>query len=208
MALKDERLIEEQGDDEEKGSNNAKQSSIQSLIFVTVKSPEQKSVYDRSLKTGVEEVMRSAVKSNRGKVKYGEYSICFSSKSKDRVNLEFGVTSFERKIQEKAVLTPDKVDPTPEDEAKTKANRAAEDILNKQHLNPVEKPFASATTLTDNIISEMSYIKRREARMHKTSESTATRVKWFSMLSVSVLLGVGAFQVGYLKMYFKQKKLL
>lgn len=39
-------------------------------------------------------------------------------------------------------------------------------------------------------------------------ESTNARVKWFSLLSLSTLVGSGLWQVWYLRRFFHQKKLL
>ncbi|RLN36580.1 hypothetical protein BBJ28_00021817, partial [Nothophytophthora sp. Chile5] len=52
------------------------------------------------------------------------------------------------------------------------------------------------------------YMREREAAMRDTNESTNSRVLWFSFFSIVVLLGMGVWQVLYLKKFFKSKKLI
>ena len=60
----------------------------------------------------------------------------------------------------------------------------------------------------DEIHREMLYMREREAMMRNTNESTNARVLWFSFFSIVVLLGMGVWQVLYLKKFFKSKKLI
>lgn len=77
-----------------------------------------------------------------------------------------------------------------------------------QHLTPLEESLDQSIDAANSVIREMKYMEKREARMRKTAESINTRVRWFSYLSVSILLSVTYIQVTYLKRYFHKKKLM
>jgi hypothetical protein len=81
-------------------------------------------------------------------------------------------------------------------------------IVRKEHLTPLERAFEESANLAKTIIDEMHYMEKREARMKQTSDRTNGRIKWFSYLSISILLGVTYVQAKYLKGYFKKKKIL
>ena len=78
----------------------------------------------------------------------------------------------------------------------------------EKHLTPLEESLEQSINAANSVLREMKYMEKREARMRKTAESINTRVRWFSYLSVSVLLGVTYIQVTYLKRYFHKKKLM
>ncbi len=60
----------------------------------------------------------------------------------------------------------------------------------------------------ENVASEQRYFKSREARFRDTSESTNTRVLWFSIVQISILLLTALWQITHLKSFFKKKKLV
>jgi len=82
------------------------------------------------------------------------------------------------------------------------------DIAKREHLMPVEKELRKMEDTVDEIHREMLYMREREAAMRNTNESTNSRVLWFSTFSILVLLGMGIWQVIYLKKFFKSKKLI
>ena len=84
------------------------------------------------------------------------------------------------------------------------ANRFTKD----QHLTPLEVSLDQSINAANSVLREMKYMEQREARMRKTAENINTRVRWFSYLSVTVLLSVTYIQVTYLKRYFHKKKLM
>jgi len=77
-----------------------------------------------------------------------------------------------------------------------------------KHLTPLEESLEQSITAANTVLREMTYMEKREQRMRKTAESINARVRWFSYLSVSVLLAVTYIQVTYLKRYFHKKKLM
>lgn len=81
-------------------------------------------------------------------------------------------------------------------------------IVKKEHLTPLEESFDEAISLSHSVIDEMFYMEKREIRMKQTTDGTNTRIRYFSYLSILVLLGVTWVQIQYLKNYFKKKKVL
>merc|ERR1712150_140979 len=81
-------------------------------------------------------------------------------------------------------------------------------ILKKEHLTPIESNFESSLVTLRSIVSEMNALERREARMKHTSDSMNKRIRYFSYISIAILLGVTWLQISYLKVYFKKKKVL
>ena len=57
--------------------------------------------------------------------------------------------------------------------------------------------------LVTEIVSEMEYLRGREQKLRDTNESTNTRVKWFAFGTMGILVALGAWQVIYLRAYFR-----
>lgn len=53
------------------------------------------------------------------------------------------------------------------------------------------------------IVEEMEYLRTREQKLRDTNESTNERVKWFAFGTMGMLVGLGAWQVVYLRAYFR-----
>jgi hypothetical protein len=53
------------------------------------------------------------------------------------------------------------------------------------------------------IVSEMEYLRSREQKLRDTNESTNNRVKWFAFSTMGMLVALGAWQVIYLRAYFR-----
>jgi hypothetical protein len=87
-------------------------------------------------------------------------------------------------------------------------NSSSSGFVKDKHLTPLEQSLQSSITAANSVLKEMKYMEQREARMRETAESINTRVRWFSYLSVAVLLVVTYIQVTYLKRYFHKKKLM
>ncbi|KAF0700968.1 Aste57867_8538 [Aphanomyces stellatus] len=82
------------------------------------------------------------------------------------------------------------------------------DVAKKEHLMPVEKELRKLEDTVAEIHREMLYVRDREASMRDTNESTNTRVTYLNALTIVILLGVGVWQIFYLKSFFKSKKLI
>lgn len=53
------------------------------------------------------------------------------------------------------------------------------------------------------VVNEMEYLRSREQKLRDTNESTNERVKWFAFGTMGMLIGLGAWQVVYLRAYFR-----
>lgn len=60
----------------------------------------------------------------------------------------------------------------------------------------------------NEIVTEMEYLRIREQKLRDTNESTNERVKWFALGTMGMLVGLGAWQVVYLRSYFRSKHLI
>jgi hypothetical protein len=49
----------------------------------------------------------------------------------------------------------------------------------------------------------MEYLRAREQKLRDTNESTNERVKWFAFGTMGMLIGLGVWQVIYLRAYFR-----
>jgi len=76
------------------------------------------------------------------------------------------------------------------------------------HLTPLAEQLSESLKAARSVIKEMNFMERRESRMRLTADSINSRVRYFSYISVAILLVVTYVQVTYLKRYFKKKKLL
>jgi hypothetical protein len=76
------------------------------------------------------------------------------------------------------------------------------------HLTPLSEQLQESLSAAQSVIKEMNYMERRESRMRLTADSINARVRYFSYVSVGILLAVTYIQVTYLKRYFRKKKLL
>ena len=61
---------------------------------------------------------------------------------------------------------------------------------------------------TQDVSADLTYLQRKDLELAATNASTHSRVVWSSVLSILVLLGLGAAQVVYLKQFFKSKKVI
>jgi hypothetical protein len=77
-----------------------------------------------------------------------------------------------------------------------------------EKLKPVEAELRRVEELVAEIVSEMDYLRTREQKLRDTNESTNERVKWFAFGTMGMLVGLGAWQVVYLRAYFRSKHLI
>merc|ERR1719343_544277 len=87
-------------------------------------------------------------------------------------------------------------------------NASEDPAFQGHHLTPLAEQLQESIEAAQTVVREMQYMERREARMRHTADSINARVKYFSYISVAILLVVTYVQVTYLKRYFRKKKLL
>ena len=72
-----------------------------------------------------------------------------------------------------------------------------------EKLKPVETELRRIEETIAEVVSEMDYLRYREQKLRDTNESTNERVKWFALGTIGLLVGLGAWQVVYLRAYFR-----
>ncbi|KAJ5374724.1 G-protein comlpex beta subunit CpcB, partial [Penicillium concentricum] len=80
-------------------------------------------------------------------------------------------------------------------------------IQSQEKLKPVETDLRRIEEMVADIVTEMEYLRAREQRLRDTNESTNERVKWFAFGTMGMLIGLGAWQVVYLRAYFRKESL-
>ena len=76
-----------------------------------------------------------------------------------------------------------------------------------EKLKPVETELRRIEELVAEIVTEMEYLRGREQKLRDTNESTNNRVKWFAFGTMGMLVALGAWQIMYLRAYFRQDSL-
>ncbi|KAM3428499.1 hypothetical protein NHJ13734_008576 [Beauveria thailandica] len=77
-----------------------------------------------------------------------------------------------------------------------------------EKLKPVEAELRRIEEMTAEVVREMEYLRTREQKLRDTNESTNTRVKWFGIGTTWLLIGLWAWQIMYLRAYFRSKHLI
>ncbi|KAK9738207.1 emp24/gp25L/p24 family/GOLD [Popillia japonica] len=82
------------------------------------------------------------------------------------------------------------------------------DVVQKEKLSELQLRIRQLLDQVDQITKEQNYQRFREERFRQTSESTNSRVLWWSITQTAVLLIMGAWQMKHLKSFFEAKKLV
>ncbi|QPH04329.1 vesicle coat component [Epichloe festucae Fl1] len=77
-----------------------------------------------------------------------------------------------------------------------------------EKLKPMEAELRRVEELAEEIVHEMDYLRVREQKLRDTNESTNNRVKWFGVTTTWILIGLWAWQIMYLRAYFRSKHLI
>ncbi|KAK0635597.1 emp24/gp25L/p24 family/GOLD-domain-containing protein [Bombardia bombarda] len=77
-----------------------------------------------------------------------------------------------------------------------------------EKLKPIETDLRRIEELVAEVVGEMDYLRTREQKLRDTNESTNTRVKWFGFGTTFLLIGLWAWQIMYLRAYFRSKHLI
>ena len=72
-----------------------------------------------------------------------------------------------------------------------------------EKLKPTEVELRRMEEVIAEVVREMDYLREREQKLRDTNESTNERVKWFAIGTMGMLVGLGAWQVIYLRAYFR-----
>ncbi|CAH1173527.1 unnamed protein product [Phaedon cochleariae] len=82
------------------------------------------------------------------------------------------------------------------------------EVVQKEKLSELQLRIRQLLDQVDQITKEQNYQRYREERFRQTSESTNSRVLWWSVTQTAVLLVMGAWQMKHLKSFFEAKKLV
>ncbi|KKP03319.1 endoplasmic reticulum vesicle protein 25 [Trichoderma harzianum] len=77
-----------------------------------------------------------------------------------------------------------------------------------EKLKPVEAELRRIEELTAEVVRDMDYLRQREQKLRDTNESTNNRVKWFGVGTTWLLVILWAWQIMYLRAYFRSKHLI
>jgi len=83
-----------------------------------------------------------------------------------------------------------------------------EKVAKKDHLSAMELKVRKLRDEVARIRSEQSYLRNREERSQKTSDSTYFRVFWLSVFQIVGMAGVTSLNLYYLRSYFISKKVV
>jgi len=83
-----------------------------------------------------------------------------------------------------------------------------DEIAKQEHLSALEVSVRRLNDRVSSIRKEQNYQRAREVVFRNTSESTNSRVAWWSGMQVLVLVVMGVWQMRHLKSFFKAKKLV
>ncbi|XP_007431870.1 transmembrane emp24 domain-containing protein 10-like, partial [Python bivittatus] len=83
-----------------------------------------------------------------------------------------------------------------------------ESVAKAEKLKPLEIDLRRLEDLSESIVKDFAFMKQREEEMRDTNESTSARVFYFSIFSMLCLVSLAAWQVFYLRRFFKAKKLI
>ncbi|KAF9122897.1 vesicle coat component [Mortierella sp. 14UC] len=81
-------------------------------------------------------------------------------------------------------------------------------LAEKEKLKPMEVELRKLEDMVRDVIENMEHLQQREEKMRNTNESTNARVQWFSTMTMVVLIALGAWQIVYLKQFFRKKRLI
>lgn len=82
------------------------------------------------------------------------------------------------------------------------------EVVQKEKLSELQLRIRQLLDQVEQITKEQNYQRYREERFRHTSESTNSRVFWWSVTQTFVLLVMGAWQMRHLKGFFEAKKLV
>ena len=81
-------------------------------------------------------------------------------------------------------------------------------VAQKDKLSELQLRVQQLLDQVTQITKEQNYQRLREERFRSTSESTNSRVLYWSLVQTCVLLGMGVWQMRHLKSFFEAKKLV
>ncbi|XP_071736879.1 transmembrane emp24 domain-containing protein p24delta4-like [Rutidosis leptorrhynchoides] len=81
-------------------------------------------------------------------------------------------------------------------------------VARKEKIEGVELELRKLEGAVEAIHDNLLYLKSREAEMRGVSETTNSRVAWYSILSLGICILASCLQLWYLTRFFQKKKLI
>ena len=78
-----------------------------------------------------------------------------------------------------------------------------ENLGDAAKLKPLEVELKRLEDMSESIVQDFAFMRRREEEMRDTNESTNSRVLYFSIFSMCCLLGLATWQVLYRPSVFR-----
>lgn len=85
---------------------------------------------------------------------------------------------------------------------------AYDEIAEKEKYTQLQLRIRQLQDQVEQITKDLSYQRYREEKFRATSESTSSRVFWWSIFQAAVVLGLAVWQCTHLKRFFEAKKLV
>lgn len=82
------------------------------------------------------------------------------------------------------------------------------DPASEDKFSQLERDLTRIEDITESIITDFAYLKKREKEMRDTNESTNNRLFYQTITSVIILLVLTTWQILYLRTFFKARKLI
>lgn len=83
-----------------------------------------------------------------------------------------------------------------------------ESVARKEKIEGVELELRKLEGAVEAIHENLLYLKSREADMRIVSETTNSRVVWYSIMSLGICIVVSVMQIMHLTRFFQKKKLI
>ncbi len=74
----------------------------------------------------------------------------------------------------------------------------------KDEISPLENEILQLSDALDSVVDLQKFMWARERSARDTSESTNTRVLWFSVMELMVLVGISGWQIYTLRSFFER----
>jgi emp24/gp25L/p24 family/GOLD len=80
--------------------------------------------------------------------------------------------------------------------------------VGKDEIPTLESELLAAEEILNDISNEIEFARKQEIVLKEIADSTASRIEWFSIFSVVILLFTSLWQIIYLRHFFTSKKLI
>ena len=77
-------------------------------------------------------------------------------------------------------------------------------VAMKDEISPLENEILQLSDALDSVVDMQKFMWARERAARDTNESTNTRVLWFSIMELVVLLSVSLWQIYSLRSFFER----